>query len=188
MKPASPAAAACVLLVDDEPNVLATLIPVLERKGYLVVAECDPRVALSRLRAGRRPEIDAALIDLRMPQMDGTELLTQLQSIDPRLPVLILSGYGSLQTAHEARASGAFGFLAKPAAPDEIASALARAVAWRRRHEGGAGGEDVTDSDAVEQAHPDACLPPIEGEGPHTARRGVLFRFRQFVSVRIVPA
>lgn len=137
MKNATPQPPACVLLVDDEPNVLATLMPLLERKGYLIVTERDPRRVIDLLGRARGPEIEAAVIDLRMPQMDGQELLAQLRTADAELPVLILTGHGSLENAREARERGAFDFLSKPATPDAIASALARAVAWRRARRGG---------------------------------------------------
>lgn len=180
---------ACILLVDDEPNVLATLMPVLERMGYLVLTERNPRAVIDRMIARRGPEVEAMLIDLRMPQMDGTELLARLQAIDPALPVLILTGYGSVQTIKEATERGAFDFLTKPSTPMEIATALARAVAWRRAQRSNSGGTST--ASGREPARPatgesaPSRLPPA---GSGSSLQAVLLRLCSSSPVRIVPA
>lgn len=140
----------CVLLVDDEPNVLATLRRLLERRGFSVMTEADPsRVEARLISEHSQQTVDAAIIDLRMPEMDGTELLARLISLDSDLPVLVLTGFGSLSDARQAAACGAFDFLVKPADPEQIVTALTRAIAWRRSRRSSPGGGAV----------------PIAGEG-----------------------
>jgi two-component system response regulator FlrC len=71
---------------------------------------------------------DAVVTDLRMPGMDGLQLTARLKAVDPTLPVLLITAFGSLETAREAMRLGAFDFLSKPFSPEELSSALNKAL------------------------------------------------------------
>ena len=67
---------------------------------------------------------DAVVTDLRMPGMDGLQLTARLKAVDPGLPVLLITAFGSLESAREAMRLGAFDFLSKPFSPEELTTAL----------------------------------------------------------------
>ncbi len=125
-----------VLLVDDEYNVLVTLARVLKRQGFELVTEINPIEALrlieTQVREAGRAQYDAVLVDLKMPEMDGTELLDAVHQLDPTLPVIVLTGFGTIRSAVDATRRGAFDYLVKPSSPEEIAAVLRRAVARPR--------------------------------------------------------
>ena len=114
-----------ILVADDEPLVLAFLEEGLTKLGYRVlVAENGPRAL--EVYAARRAEIRAVLLDVVLPAMDGFEICRQLRKIDPRLPVVLSSGYSSRGLARDALATGAVDFLAKPYTLERLLAALER--------------------------------------------------------------
>jgi two-component system nitrogen regulation response regulator NtrX len=118
-----------VLLVDDEAPVRDTLRKVLEYEGYTVSEARDGRKALETLKGGTP---DAVLLDIKMPGMDGMEVLKRIVEADPALPVIMISGHGTIQTAVEATKTGAFDFLEKPLDRDRVLLTLRNAIASRR--------------------------------------------------------
>jgi len=122
-----------ILLVDDEPNLRKVLSALLQQQGYDVHTENDGEAALARIRSAPGDTFDAVISDLRMPNMDGMELLRTLNREEPALPVVILTAHGSLDTAVEAVKTGAFDFLEKPFDRDQIAQVIGKAVATRQR-------------------------------------------------------
>lgn len=124
-----------VLLVDDEYNILVTLSRILRRKGLDVTTEISPVKALQRVIEAEQPgangRFDLAVIDLRMPEMEGLDLLAALQAAAPSLPVMILTGFGTIRSAIEAMRRGAFEYLVKPSNPDEILAVMRRALTER---------------------------------------------------------
>jgi len=123
-----------ILVVDDEVNLRAVLRGLLEREGYSVDEAGDGRAGLQQARA--RPYA-AVITDLRMPEMDGAQLLAALRSEQPEVPVVVLTAHASVATAVDAMRRGAFDFLCKPFDKDELAQVLERAVTSRllRRRE-----------------------------------------------------
>ncbi len=113
-----------LLLVDDDATLRERLARALRERGLEVVTAAGGNEALARAREARPA---AAVVDLRMPDMSGIEVLTALLALDDRMRVLILTGYGSIATAVEATRRGAIGYLPKPADADEILAALAPA-------------------------------------------------------------
>ncbi len=110
-----------ILLVDDEEIVRITLQKFIERLGH--ATECAEE-GLSGLRAAKTTKYDAALVDLRMPGIDGIGFLRQTRKNTPELPIVIMSGHGSDETREEAMQAGAFAFLTKPFRFDEIKSLM----------------------------------------------------------------
>lgn len=121
-----------ILVVDDEPNLRKVLGALLQQSGHEVVTEADGASGLARVKMAPRGTYDVVISDLRMPGMDGMQLLKALIEEDPGLPVIILTAHGSVDTAVEAVKSGAFDFLEKPFDRNQIDKVLAKAVATRR--------------------------------------------------------
>lgn len=117
-----------LLLVDDEAEFLATLAERLRLRGLDVVATADAETALAAAAPGR---FDVALVDLRLPDLDGEQLLVQLKEADPDLEVVILTGHASLASAVDCAKLGAFGYLPKPYDPDQLLQVLHDAYAER---------------------------------------------------------
>jgi CheY-like chemotaxis protein len=115
----------CVLVVDDEPDVRAMFIEVLEDEGYRVLGAANGREALAQLRAADpRPQL--ILLDLMMPVMNGWEFRTE-QLADPQLaeiPVVVISADGS--TRQKAEGIGAHGYIRKPIQLDVLFALVAR--------------------------------------------------------------
>ncbi len=110
-----------ILVVDDEPAVLATCVRVLNRVGYLAEGVSDSEVALDRLT---QEVFDLLLTDIRMPGRDGLELLAMAKELDPHLSVVMITGYGTMEDALRAIRLGAQGFLLKPFEPAELVEAV----------------------------------------------------------------
>jgi UDP-3-O-acyl N-acetylglucosamine deacetylase len=121
---------ATVLVVDDEPQIRATLRGILAEEGLRVLEAEDGRQALEVIHRDR-PEL--VILDIWMPDMDGLELLTQLQE-EPRPPVVVMiSGHGNIETAVKATKLGAFEFIEKPLSLDGLLDIVNRALAHYAR-------------------------------------------------------
>lgn len=118
-----------VLIVDDEPGMCEFLAVALERLGYEPTAFCDPTEAIST-----EPfDFDAALVDVRMPRMDGLTCLAGLRSRRREMPIIVMTAYASVETAVEAMRRGAYDYLAKPFKIEELGLVLSRAVGGGRK-------------------------------------------------------
>ncbi|MFH1469931.1 MAG: sigma-54 dependent transcriptional regulator [Pseudomonadota bacterium] len=120
---------ASILVVDDDALSRAALEDLLTRAGHDPLGAGSGAEALDAFRAG---SFDAVITDLRMPRMDGLELLRQLRARDPEVPVVLVTAYGSVQTAVEAMKEGASDYVTKPFTSQEILAALNRLVDLRR--------------------------------------------------------
>ncbi len=116
---------ATVLVVDDERNILLTLSQALQLEGYKVELAAGAQLALDVLAA--RP-VDAVLMDVKMPDMDGVTALEKMKALDPELPVIMMSGHGTIDTAVKATHLGARDFLEKPISRDRLLLALRNAL------------------------------------------------------------
>ncbi|KFA89912.1 sigma-54-dependent transcriptional regulator [Archangium violaceum] len=114
-----------VLIVDDEKNILLTLQTSLQLAGYRTELAASGQVALDVVSA--RP-VDAVLMDVKMPDMDGLTALARLMELRPELPVIMMSGHGTIDTAVKATQLGARDFLEKPIARDRLLVALRNAL------------------------------------------------------------
>src|SRR5499427_7281750 len=106
-----------ILVVDDERNIRNNLGMVLEAEGYKVDTASNGDDALARVKEGH---YDIAFIDIQMPKMDGLELLRYLRGLRPKMPVVILTAYGTVHRAVEAMKLGAVDFLEKPFDPKAL--------------------------------------------------------------------
>jgi len=110
-----------LLLVDDDETLRERLARALRARGYEVVTAGSGAEGIA-LAAEESPEL--AVVDLRMPDLSGIEVLRSLRARDPATRILILTGYGSIATAVEATRLGAIGYLPKPVDADEIVAAF----------------------------------------------------------------
>jgi DNA-binding NtrC family response regulator len=118
-----------ILILDDEPDMIETCRRILSTAGYKCIGTTDPIEALGLLES-QRP--DLLLTDLRMPSMDGLELLRRAHEIDPHRPVIMLTAYASIETAVTAVRQGAFDYISKPFSMDQLKLAVQRALGQRR--------------------------------------------------------
>lgn len=115
----------CILLVDDEANVRTVFSDVLKRAGYRVKAVENGHKAIKEVE---KKTYNLALVDLRMPKMDGIEVLENIKKRKPKIPVIIYTGYGSVTTAVEAMRKGASDYLNKPFSPEELKLAIKKVL------------------------------------------------------------
>ncbi len=118
-----------ILLVDDDPKVLANLSCLLESWNYKTLKTPEGNEALSLLE---EKAVDLVILDLVMPSMDGMTLLKQILAKKPSLPVIILSGHGTIAKAVEAIKVGAYDFLEKPVETGKILITIENALARYR--------------------------------------------------------
>lgn len=102
---------ASVLVVDDDVGIRKTLSKILEREGYFVEAVENGEQAIE---ASKKWFFNVALIDVRLPDMEGTELLDRLRETEPKMVKIIITGYASLKSAVVAVNRGADGYVLKP--------------------------------------------------------------------------
>ncbi len=118
-----------VLVVDDEEDFGTAVAIRLRRRGFEASAVCAGRDAL-RLVQGRR--YDVMVLDLKMPGMDGVEVLREVRHLDPDLQVVVLTGHGTVEAGIEGMQLGAADFLQKPVAIEHLCTVI-EAVAKRSR-------------------------------------------------------
>jgi len=118
-----------VLVVDDEPSVLESFKMILEIKDYLVVTTPDGPSALAELQ---KNHFDMAFVDMRLPGMDGLEVLKKAKEMDPDMEVIIVTAYASDETHANAITLGAMEYLRKPFLMEVIYELAERALRRRR--------------------------------------------------------
>ena len=115
-----------ILIVDDEQNMRVALFEALSRNGHDVAVAENGQMALEMI--ARHPP-DLVVTDIKMPGMDGLELLRQVKALRPELPVVIMTGFATVDTAVEAMKQGAFDYLLKPFPVEVIEETVARVFA-----------------------------------------------------------
>lgn len=118
-----------VLVVDDEPNVRASLQEILTRDGYQVTTAADGETALALIAV---QEFDIALIDLKMKGIGGVEVLKAIRQRWPATITIVLTAHASLETAVEAVRQGAHDYLFKPCAPAQLRESIQRGLQNRQ--------------------------------------------------------
>ncbi len=122
-----------ILVVEDDPNHGAMCARMLERKGYRARAITSAREAMSVLDENR--DIDVILADLKMPDMDGIQLLSAVKGKYPHIEFIVMTGYGTVKTAVEAMQRGAAHYIQKPLDHDELNLLIQRAIEKRNLEE-----------------------------------------------------
>ena len=117
-----------VILIDDDPHLRQALYQTLDLAGLKVLPLAEANGLAGRIG---RDWPGVVVSDIRMPGMDGLELLTQLHGQDPELPVLLITGHGDVPLAVQAMRAGAYDFLEKPFASDALLDSVRRALALR---------------------------------------------------------
>lgn len=100
-----------ILVVDDEKEICNLFQDTLVQEGYQVLTATNGKEAVS---LGKQNRFDLALLDIKMPGMDGIEVFQKLKKVKKDMQVIMLTGYGTLKTAKEAMKLGAYDFLTKP--------------------------------------------------------------------------
>ena len=117
---------ASLLIADDEKNIRSGLELAFEDEGYTVVTAADGKEAWEKLQ---KNAIDLVITDLRMPEMDGYELLKRISAAYPTLPVIVLTGHGTIETAVETMRDGAVDFFTKPVDIDKLLLVVKKTIA-----------------------------------------------------------
>jgi DNA-binding NtrC family response regulator len=144
-----------ILLVEDRDSLRRMLELALAAEGYEVEAVADGGGGMRRLA---ERTYDLVLTDLKLPDASGLEVLAASRAAQPRTPVVVLTGYGTVGAAVEAMKLGAYDFLEKPVAIDDLARLIAGAIGSREEGEPGGAGDVWTTPGA----------PPIAGRHPRT--------------------
>jgi len=120
-----------ILVVDDEQGIALLCNRILSRAGYDVISETNPRVAIEDLQQKR---FDLLVVDIRMPEVDGFDVISRAQMIQPDIAVLVMTGFGTVETAIQALRQGVDGLLLKPfQKSDELLVAVRQAMADNQR-------------------------------------------------------
>lgn len=118
-----------ILIVDDEVHIRKILSIMLTKNGYTVKTAENGREAID---LAQRNKFDAVITDLRMPVMDGLELLKNLKDSEPELPVIVVTAFSTVETAIEAMKQGASDYISKPFKEDELMLVLEKALERKR--------------------------------------------------------
>lgn len=120
-----------VLVVDDEPGIAALCKRILSRAGYTVTSLIDPRAAIEHLQVNR---VDLLVVDIRMPEVDGFDVISRAQMVQPDIAVLVMTGFGTVETAIRALRQGVDGLLLKPfEKSDELLSSVRQVLTDNQR-------------------------------------------------------
>jgi DNA-binding NtrC family response regulator len=118
-----------ILLIDDEAIALANLTHVFEKEGYQVTACKDGESGLAEMQ---KQEFDLVLTDLRMPGIDGMDVLRHIRETTPEVPVIMITGHASLDSAVDAMKAGAYHYISKPFRLDEAREVVRGALNLRK--------------------------------------------------------
>jgi len=122
-----------ILVVDDERSILSAFDEILGSGGHEVITIDRPQVALQRLET---EEFELVIMDICMPGMNGLDALRRIKDTQPRLPVIIITGQGTMETAIEATKRGAFDYQLKPLRPAEMLRIIEKALEGSRLMKG----------------------------------------------------
>jgi DNA-binding NtrC family response regulator len=119
-----------ILIVDDEIDMLELLeLIITDRTEYEVVTTNTPLEVPELLK---KEPFDLLITDLRMPDIDGIELIEMVKQVDDQLPFIIITAYGTIESAVEAMRKGAFDYITKPFRQEQILLNIEKVMKWRR--------------------------------------------------------
>jgi DNA-binding NtrC family response regulator len=173
-----------ILVVDDEESMRHFLLKTLTREGYEVTVAKDGPEALA---LAQESPPDLALVDVRMPGMDGVAVMRTLRATFPRLPIVLMTAYGTVQNALAAMKQGANDYVTKPFRVDAVRATVAKALAGG---DAGARPKTVRHAVAAEPQSPAAPIapPPPPSAGAAVPERGVAAWLRERAEERGLPA
>jgi UDP-3-O-[3-hydroxymyristoyl] N-acetylglucosamine deacetylase len=149
-----------ILVVDDEATIRATLRGVLSDEGFHVL-DADGGEQVLALVATQRPQL--VILDIWMPHIDGIELLEQLKAKEPQLPIIVVSGHGTIETAVRATKLGAADFIEKPFSLDALLRSIHRAL----------GREANAEALEEQPVSVPVTVQPVHREHPHISARTI---------------
>lgn len=117
-----------ILVVDDDAVVQERIVALLQKQGYQASPSSSGEESLARLHS---ESFDATFVDVQLPGLNGIELIGEIHEITPEMPVIVITAYGSLETAVDALRAGAFDYLLKPVKPHDLLLCLERAFTMR---------------------------------------------------------
>lgn len=112
-----------VLVVDDDPQVCRTVGLILQENGYHVQSYTQPRQAI---QAVRKAPFDIALVDIKMPDLNGLELVEKIKEEDPRVATIVMTAYPDIQTAAETMRLGSRDYITKPFREEQLLTSVER--------------------------------------------------------------
>ena len=121
-----------ILIVDDEKNYLLVLEALLADAGYEVIT-CGN--ASEALEITTSHDLDLVITDMRMPGLDGMEFLAQLRTLQPEIPIIMMTAYATVEKAVEAMKRGAFDYITKPFKNEELILTIRKALEMHRLKE-----------------------------------------------------
>ena len=117
-----------ILIVDDEPDMLKLLSMILrEKTSYEITTTNNPMEAIELVKQGG---FDLVISDLKMPGLDGMEIIDAVKKIDEDIPVIIITAFASVESASEAIQKGSFDFITKPFRKEQILFTIDKAFKW----------------------------------------------------------
>jgi len=119
-----------ILVIDDEPNMLRLLKTVITDKTDYEVATTNNSLEVPKLLQDEH--FDLVITDLKMPLVDGMDVIEITKRTDPNIPIIIITAYGTIETAEEAVQKGAYDFITKPFRRETILITIKRALEWKR--------------------------------------------------------
>ncbi|OGW44030.1 MAG: histidine kinase [Nitrospirae bacterium RBG_13_41_22] len=118
-----------ILIVDDEVDMLALLAMIItEKTNHKATTTNNPLEVPKLIKEGA---FDLLIADLKMPGMDGIEVVDEVRKIDKSIPILIITAYGSIESAEEAIHKGAYDYITKPFRKEQILISISRALEWK---------------------------------------------------------
>jgi len=121
-----------ILIVEDDANIRETLSSLLQQEGYSTDTAKDGREAIQKTKA---KFFNLALLDIKLPDMEGTKLLTAIHEDLPKMVKIIITGYPSLENAIEALNHGADAYIVKPAKPEKLLALIEEKMREQRQAE-----------------------------------------------------
>jgi two-component system NtrC family response regulator len=137
-----------LLFIDDEQTFLKYISKRLALDGFTVKTTFSGEEGVE---AAANEDFDVAVVDLKMPGIDGTEVLKRLKELQPLLPCIVLTGYGSVENALESGKYNAFSFLTKPVDMDTLVESLQAALEHRKEQEKLASGQAGSKNSGTER-------------------------------------
>ncbi len=117
-----------IMVIDDEQSVCDLMRKLLEPEGFQVITETD---AMKSLIVANQEKPDCVLLDIKMPKLDGVEVLSKIKSANKDVQVIMITGYGNLENAMESMKLGAFDYITKPFDLEFLKNLVQRALEKR---------------------------------------------------------